>query len=64
MKLLKKYDHPIKIYRCFNRLPLSFDLLYYTILGKEYELEMDGCSPIATPEEAYVSLESLGIEIE
>ena len=28
MKLLKKYDHPIKIYRCFNRLPLLFDILY------------------------------------
>ena len=28
MKLLKKYDHPIKIYHCFNCLPLSFDILY------------------------------------
>ena len=32
MKLLKNYDHPIKIYRRFNRLPLLFDILYYPIL--------------------------------
>jgi len=37
---------------------------YYTSSGKEYELDMCGCCPIDSPEDAYVSLESLGIEIE
>ena len=37
---------------------------YYTSSGKEYELDMGGCCPIDTREDAYVSLESLGIEIE
>ena len=39
MKLLKKYDHPIKIYRCFNRLPLLFDILYNNDLTPNLKLQ-------------------------
>ena len=41
MKLLKKYDHPIKIYHCFNCLPLSFDILYIKMIDFSQQPYLD-----------------------